>query len=132
MFYKNKSIYLQYVIFNCVHITLARAREKRKKERKKERKICKFSESLPSGEFGARLDAPSRAPRIRRRGLGSGSEYSEPSTPNAPIYKMRLTAQPKKKKIYHDIQILHKLHLGSASCMCRNEEIYPFSPQKWP
>ena len=41
-------------------------------------------------------------------------------------------SQPKKKKLNQRIQILHKFHLGSASCMCRNEEIYPFRLRNGP
>ena len=48
------------------------------------------------------------------------------------IYKMRLMSRPKKKKLNQRIQILHKFHLGSASCMCRNEEIYPFRLRNGP
>ena len=40
--------------------------------------------------------------------------------------------RPKKKKLNQRIQILHKFHLGSASCMCRNEEIYPFRLRNGP
>ena len=45
---------------------------------------------------------------------------------------MRLMERPKKKKLNQRIQILHKFHLGSASCMCRNEEIYPFRLRNGP